>query len=101
MSDFHIVKSRQLEFYKDLSVVEKPRVHPNLAKKGFCKAETKIKQRRVQKQHQVPVRGLEWSHLAIHTGSLGSAPFVNMKTITQSTTIDHGLRSKLSDCASV
>lgn len=62
---------------------------------------TETKQRRVQKQHQVLLRGLKWSHLAIHTSSSGSAPFVNMKTITQSTTIDHRLRSKPSDCASV
>lgn len=30
------------------------------------------------------MRGLKWSHLAIHMCSSGSAPLVNMKTITQS-----------------
>lgn len=55
----------------------------------------------MQKQHRVPLRGPEWSHLAIHTGSSGSAPLANMKTIAQSTGIDQRRRSKPSECAGV
>lgn len=48
-----------------------------------------------------PVERLEWSHLAIHTSSSGSAPLANMKTMAQSTGIDQRRRSKPSECAGV
>lgn len=48
-----------------------------------------------------PVERLEWSHLAIHTSSSGSAPPANTKTMAQSTGIDQRRRAKPSECAGV
>lgn len=75
----------QLYFHENCSVLETPTACPNLAKKAFWDAASAVKQRRVWKNNASSRwEVLEWSHLAIHTDSSGSARLVNRKTITQS-----------------
>lgn len=93
VKNFQIIRSGQLAF-GDQRLSETPAGHLCWPKKDFWEAATETEQRRVSKQHRVPLRGPECSHLAIHTSSSGSTPLANTKTIAQSTGIDQRLRSK-------
>lgn len=81
--DIHTTKCRQLEFHEGWSVLETPTVHPNLAKKVFviqC-----LKSNKGGCRNNTRSCWEAWSALILpFIRSSGSAPLVNMKTITQS-----------------